>query len=124
MGTSKRYAAHYDRLGEDRHLARLAENGGLQTLSARELALDRLPLTIDPEPKPVLAWVRFYGEAVRVRGFACRWTPKAVGVKFTAGGKDYTTWVWSDAVDPDPDVRLPSDDQKYGHAGAGGYPVA
>ncbi|WP_341998565.1 hypothetical protein MRBLWH7_000338 [Microbacterium sp. LWH7-1.2] len=113
MGTSKRYAAHFDRLGEEGHLARLAETGGLQSLSARELALDRLPLTIDPEPKPVLAWVRFFGEAVRVRAWACRWTSRAVGVKFTAGGKEYTTWVWSDAVDLDPEVRPPSDDQKY-----------
>jgi hypothetical protein len=30
-----------------------------------ELALDREPLTINPEPKPVLAWVRLYDQAGR-----------------------------------------------------------
>ncbi|MDQ7877300.1 hypothetical protein Q9R08_04850 [Microbacterium sp. QXD-8] len=114
MGTNRRYADRIDRQMDERILATIAAKGGLQSLSAAELALDREQLTIDPEPKPVLAWVRFYGEAVRVRGFACRWTPKAVGVKFTAGGKEYTTWVWSDAVELDQEVRPPSDAEKYG----------
>ena len=71
-------------------------------------------MTIDPDPKPVLAWVRFYDQAVRIRGTAHRWTQKAVGVKFTAGGKEYATWVWSDAVDPDPEPRVVPDSTKYG----------
>lgn len=114
MGTSKRYAAHFDALGEDRHLAALAAKGGLQTLSKRELALDCEPLTVDPNPRPVLVWVRFFAEPVRIRAWACRWTPKAVGVKFHAGGTEYTTWVWADAVDPDPDPRKIPDEAKYG----------
>lgn len=100
-------------MGDERHLATLAAKGGLQTLSRRELDLESQPLTIDPDPKPVLAWVRFFSEPVRVRGWACRWTPKAVGVKFDAGGKELTTWVWQDAVDPDPNARKIPDSQKY-----------
>ena len=99
---------------DDRVLASLASKGGLQCLTDRELALDRDPLTIDPEPKPVLVWVRFYDQAVRVRALAHRWTPKAVGVKFTTGGREYATWVWSDAVDPDPEPRAVSEAAKYG----------
>jgi hypothetical protein len=85
---------------------------GLQSLTKRELALDREPLTIDPEPKPVLVWVHFYAEATRVKAWACRWTSKAVGVRFFSGGKEYTTWVWSDAVDPDPEPRPGMDAMK------------
>ncbi|CAL4859994.1 hypothetical protein MMM2322_01668 [Microbacterium sp. MM2322] len=109
VGINKRYSAHFDRVGEEKHLARLAEKGGLQTLSAREIGLERQPLTVDPEPKPVLAWVHFFTEAVRVKAWACRWTPKAVGIRFYVDGSAMTTWVWLDAVDPDPDTR-PSED--------------
>ena len=105
---------HFDRLLDDRVLASLAVKGGLQCLTDPELALDRDPITIDPKPKPVLAWVRFYDQPVRVRALAHRWTPKAVGVKFTAGGKEYATWVWSDAVDPDPGPRTVPEEAKYG----------
>lgn len=59
MGTNKRYAAHYDRLMDERVLQRIASEFPLQTLTDRELRRDTLPVTRDPQPKPCRAWVRF-----------------------------------------------------------------
>lgn len=76
MGTSKRYAHVVDVQMNERVLQRAARSGPLQTLSAEELALDRIALTIDPIPKPVSAWVRFGDTPILVNAEACRWTSK------------------------------------------------
>lgn len=99
MGTNKRYAASVDRQIDQRILERLvATSGPLQSLSADELALDSEPVTIDPQPKPVRAWVRFGSSPVLVDARALRWTPDAVGIQFEVGGKSYRAWVWASAV--------------------------
>lgn len=103
MGTNRRYADKIDRQMAARILDSLASKGGLQSLSTTELALDREQLTIDPDPKPVKAWVRFYAVPVQVHAFAHRWTSRAVGIKFRAGGREFAAWVWSSAVEPDDD---------------------
>lgn len=55
MGTSKRYA-HVVAKQIDGQIAQVVARGAtLQTLSAQELELDRLAITIDPIPKPVHA---------------------------------------------------------------------
>lgn len=100
MGTNKRYADAIDKRMDERILERLAAGGELQTLSAAELELDRLPLTVDPQPKPVRAWVRFGSTATVVHAVAARWTPRAVGIQFDVAGKSMRTWVWASAVDP------------------------
>jgi hypothetical protein len=101
LGTSKRYAASVDAAMSDRIAERIASSGPLQTLTADELRLDSEPLTIDPHPKPVRAWVRFGGAALLVRGEACRWTSRAVGIRFRIRDRDYRCWVWSSAVESD-----------------------
>ncbi|MBN9209372.1 MAG: hypothetical protein J0H96_12000 [Microbacterium ginsengisoli] len=100
MGTSKRYADHFDQLGAERDIARLAERYPLQTLTKRELELDVLPVTTNPRPEKVRAWVRFGPEPVRVSGEAVMWTDVAVAVRFHAQGREYRCWVWSSAVMP------------------------
>ena len=105
MGTNKRYAAYYDRLMDERIAERVAAKGGLQTLTPTELGLDTEPLTIAPEPQPVRAWVRFYDTPLRVDAWACRWTSKAVGIRFEIRGREYKAWVWSNAVEADPRPR-------------------
>ncbi len=101
MGTNKRYADHYDGLMDARILERTAATAGpLQSLTDAELELDTEPLTIAPQPHPVKAWVRFGSTAIRVDAEACRWTERAVGIRFTAGGRELRTWVWSSAVTP------------------------
>lgn len=99
MGSNKRYADHYDRLMDTRVLERVAATGGqLQSLTDAELELDREPVTIAPQPRPVRAWVRFGSTAVRVDAEACRWTERAVGIRFSVGDRELRAWVWSSAV--------------------------
>ncbi|WP_404430737.1 hypothetical protein LG299_12580 [Microbacterium lacus] len=100
MGTNRRYAASVDARMDARILDRMASDGELQTLTAAELQLDVLPLTVDPKPhRRVRAWVRFGATPVRVDAVAVRWTPAAVGVQFEAAGRTHRCWVWAGAVD-------------------------
>ncbi|MDL9978610.1 hypothetical protein [Microbacterium candidum] len=101
MGTNRRYEADYDRLGEERTLAGYLAKGGLQTLKERELDLEKEPVTTDPDPKPVRAWVRFYDYRMNIPAYARRWASRAVEIVFTARGKEYSTWVWTNAVSED-----------------------
>jgi hypothetical protein len=100
VGTNKRYAAQIDRRMDMRILQRLAQDGALQTLTATELRLDRVPLTIDPRPRQVLAWVRFGNTPALVEADACRWTPDAVGIRFYIETTEYRTWIWASAINP------------------------
>lgn len=98
MGSNRRYAVHYDRLMDDRILARTAASGPLQTLSDAELELDSEPFTRDPQPKPVKAWVRFGSTPALVDAEACSWTSNAVAIRFTIAEQEYRAWVWTSAV--------------------------
>lgn len=98
MGTSKRYPHVVDAQMNERILQRAADTGPLQNLTADELALDRLAVTIDPIPKPVKAWVRFGSTPVLVDALAARWTSQAVGITFDVDGVPYRCWVWRGAV--------------------------
>lgn len=116
VGSNRRYADYFDALMDERILASLAAKGGLQCLSDKELDLAREALTIDPEPKPVVAWVRFYGVPVLVRGHAHRWTSRAIGIRFKAGDSELATWVWANAVAPDDGYRPPLEEEKNGRS--------
>lgn len=98
MGSNRRYAGHYDQLMDARILARTAASGPLQSLTEAELQLDKEPLTRDPKPKPVRAWVRFGPTPALVDAEACSWTANAVAIRFTIGEKQYRAWVWASAV--------------------------
>ncbi len=100
VGTNKRYSAHFDRLMDQRILEGLATDGDLQTLTDTEIGLGRVPLTIDPDPKPVVAWVRFGTVPILVDAEACRWTPDAVGIRFAVGDTEHRAWVWASAINP------------------------
>jgi hypothetical protein len=99
MGTNRRYADAIDRRMDDRILERTAAAGALQSLTPQELELDRLPLTITPTPEPVRAWVHFGDVAIRVDAEAVRWTSRAIGIRFSVGGRRLRTWVWASAVE-------------------------
>lgn len=99
MGTNRRYADAVDRRMDDRILERTAAGGPLQSLTPQELELDRLPLTITPTPERVRAWVHFGEVAVRVDAEALRWTPRAIGIRFSVGDRPMKTWVWASAVE-------------------------
>lgn len=101
MGTNKRYAASVDRQMDRKILERIAATSGpLQSLTSAELQLDTEPVTIDPKPKPVRAWVRFGPTATLVEALACRWTSDAVAIEFRVADKTYRAWVWASAVTP------------------------
>lgn len=99
MGTNRRYADSMDRRMNDRILDRIARDGPLATLSTIELALDKEPVTVDPNPEKAKAWVRFGPTPVRVDAEVCRWTLHAVGIRFQAAGKEHRCWVWRGAVE-------------------------
>ncbi|MGB4778869.1 hypothetical protein [Microbacterium sp.] len=98
MGTSRRYAASVDRDMDKRILGRIAHSGPLQTLTAEELQLDRTPVTIDPQPSRVRAWVRFGPASAEVDAEACRWTDRAVAIRFLVEDQEQRCWVWRGAV--------------------------
>ena len=100
MGKNVRYEHHYDQLVDHRILEQIAQRGPLQSLTPPELELDRLPLTISPDPDPVRAWVRFGPHPVLVDAFAERWTERAVGIRFHVGEVAMRTWVYTGAVRP------------------------
>lgn len=101
MGTSKRYAASVDRAMDARILQRTAaEAGPLQSLTREEIRLDVEPVTIDPHPKPVRAWVRFGATPAQVDAEACRWTADAVAIRFRVADVEHRAWVWASAVTP------------------------
>lgn len=98
MGTNRRYAEQIDRRMDERILQRIASSGPLQTLTAAELQLDSLPVTTDPRPARVTAWVRFGTTPTRVEAEACRWTAHAVAIRFRVGTAEHRCWVWRGAV--------------------------
>ncbi len=101
MGTNKRYAASVDRRMDARILQRIAaEAGPLQSLTREEIGLDAEPVTIDPRPKPVRAWVRFGATPTLVDAEACRWTVDAVAIRFRIADVEHRAWVWGSAVTP------------------------
>lgn len=99
MGTSRRYAHVIDKRMDDRILDKITHDGELQCLTCDELELGRLPLTIDPNPQPCRAWVRFGATAVQVDAKIDRWTPRAIGIRFKVMDRELRTWVWASAVE-------------------------
>lgn len=100
MSTNRRYARQVDRAVDARLLEMVVRGAGaLQTLTAEELALGHDPLTIDPQPKLVRAWVRFGPQAVRVDARLVRWTPRACGITFEIHSTTHRCWVWANAVE-------------------------
>lgn len=101
MGTNRRYADSISRQIDERILERhIVDAGPLQTLRPEELELDRRPLTIDPQPKPCRAWVRFGATPARVEARVHRWTDRAVGIEFVVAEQTYRCWLWASAVEP------------------------
>lgn len=100
MGTSKRYAAHYDRRMNDKILEGVMASRVPTSLTKEELELDEQPLTRTPSPQPVTAWVRYGETAVKVDGLLVAWTPRAVAVRWETPGGEHRAWLWSSATRP------------------------
>lgn len=98
MGTNRRYAESIDRGVNERILDGIARGGALETLRSAELELSTRPVTTDPNPAKVRAWVRFGGTPVIVDAEACMWTEHAVAIRFHADNREWRCWVWRGAV--------------------------
>jgi len=81
-----------------RVLDSLARAGPPATLTRMELELDIRPVTTDPQPSTVRAWVRFGSTPIEVDAEACMWTEHAVAIRFTADSREVRCWVWRGAV--------------------------
>jgi hypothetical protein len=98
LGSSKRYADHFDNLAGKRAVEQTMASGPPQTLSPLELQLSVEPLTKAPVPRPVKAWVRYGTEPVLVEAVAVAWTEHAVAIKWQTPGAEHHAWVWGSAV--------------------------
>jgi len=100
MGSNKRYAADVDRRMDARIAERIMRSGPPQSLTVAEQQRGRIPLTEDPEPSRVRAWVRYPGGSLEVDALAIKWTSRAVGVEWGGpDGETHRAWVWMGAVD-------------------------
>jgi hypothetical protein len=98
LGTSKRYADHYDRLMAAKVNEGMMRGQQPDSLQAAELQLDLEPLTRAPEPRPVKAWVRYGTVSIRVDAMAVAWTEFAVAIKWTSPDGEHRAWLWGSAV--------------------------
>lgn len=99
MGTSRRYADAVDRQMDARILQRVMQENAPHTLTARELELDREPLTRTPAARKARAWVRYADTAALLDVEAVEWTEHAVHVRWvTPAGDRHHAWVWASAV--------------------------
>lgn len=94
MGTSQREAD----AAADHFLLKIAREYPLQTLTEKELALDRTPVTIYPKPIRAKAWVRFAAIPHHVDCWIHRTTSDAAGISFTIRDQTFRCWVWGNAV--------------------------
>jgi hypothetical protein len=98
VGTNRRYADSVDRAINQRILDKVARAGDLHTLSRQELELDELPVTTDPKPAKVRAWVKFGATPILVDAEACMWTSHAVAIRFRGNDTEWRCWLWRGAV--------------------------
>ena len=99
MGSNRRYAEAIDRRMDARIVERIMRSGPPASLSDQELQLDQMPLTRDPRPSEVRAWVRYPEGPVEVTGLAVAWTSRAVAVRWRGpDNAEHRAWVWLGAV--------------------------
>lgn len=100
MGTSKRYANAVDRRMDARIVEKIMRSGQPLGLTEEELQLDIYPLTRDPQPGTVKAWVRYPSASIQLEALAVAWTPRAVAIRWAGpDGADHRAWVWASAVE-------------------------
>ncbi|WP_341974671.1 hypothetical protein [Microbacterium sp. LWO13-1.2] len=97
---SERLQIAYDLRSQAQSILAAAKHGPLQSLTDRELALDKQPVTVYPHAlqRPVKACVRFGPESVRVDAKLMRSAPLAAGIEFHAEEQIFRCWVWGNAV--------------------------
>lgn len=75
-------------------------SGAPQSLTAAEQQRGSVPVTLDPTPRKVRAWVRYPDGPVEVEAMAVKWTSRAVGITWAGpDGAEHRAWVWAGAVE-------------------------
>jgi len=75
-------------------------SGQPQSLTRAEQQRDEVPITHDPRPNAVRAWVRYPDGPIEVEGLAVMWTARAVAVTWPGpDGVEHRAWVWVGAVE-------------------------
>lgn len=97
MGTSKRYAAHYDELAAQRIAESMSEN---QPTTLGQNAYGPQPITWERGRKPpVWAWISWRdGPATRIPCYVQGYNDRVVIVEFEAKGGLRSVVVWRNAV--------------------------
>ena len=100
MGSNRRYAADIDRRMDARITERIMRSGEPQSLTRAEQQRGDIPLTTDPHPSAVRAWVRYPDGPLEVDARAVMWTSRAVGIVWDGpDGVEHRAWVWIGAVE-------------------------
>jgi hypothetical protein len=99
MGSSKRYAHHYAEQMDNRIADGIMRTGLPDTLDAKQLQLDELPVTRTPRPEPARAWVRYGEHSIEIDVEVVAWTDRAMAIRWPGpDGVEHHAWVWSGAV--------------------------
>ena len=99
MGTNKRYAHHYDQVMDNKIAEGIMRTGEPDTLDAKQLALDRNPITRTPAPYPARAWVKYGDHAMEIDVEVVAWTDRAVAIRWPGpDAAEHHCWVWAGAV--------------------------
>ena len=97
MGTSRRYAEHYDQLMRER-----LEDAGIPPCTLPKEAYGEAPLEWVGRGKakpPVWAWISWpHRPAERVAAFAAGWNDRVVIVSWNGERGELSTVVWRNAV--------------------------
>jgi len=100
LGTNKRYAAHYDKLRDQKVVEMIMRDGGTpDTLGEAELELHSEAVVRPSVALKVRAWVRYGTVPVKVEAEAVAWTAFAVAIRWRGPGEEiHKAWVWAAAV--------------------------
>jgi len=99
MGTSKRYSSSIDQKMDARIAERIMRSGEPQSLTRAEQRRGEIPMTTDPNPSEVRAWVRYPDGPIEVTARAIAWTSRAVAITWPGpDGIEHRAWVWVGAV--------------------------
>jgi len=85
---------------DSRIAERIMRSGQPQSLTRAEQQRDEVPITHDPRPNAVRAWVRYPDGPVEVDARAVMWTSRAVGIVWDGpDGIEHRSRVWIGAVE-------------------------
>lgn len=100
MSSNRRYADAIDRRMDARIAERIMRSGDPQSLTPAEQERGHVPMTRDPNPGKVRAWVRYPAGTVEIEALAVAWTARTVAITWPGPDDvEHRAWVWVGAVE-------------------------